>query len=57
MKQNFSVVFYASILFLLTNGFYLVKNVVLKTMIPIDMIPLLHDGRRVPCDAGVCDRL
>ena len=40
MKQNFSVVFYASILFLLTNGFYLVKNVVLKTMIPIDMIPL-----------------
>lgn len=40
MKQNFSVLFYASILFLLTNGFYLVKNVVLKTMIPIDMIPL-----------------
>ena len=40
MKQNFSVVFYASILFLLTNGFYLVKNVVLKTMIPLDMIPL-----------------
>ena len=40
MKQNLSVVFYASILFLLTNGFYLVKNVVLKTMIPIDMIPL-----------------
>ena len=40
MKQNLSVLFYASILFLLTNGFYLVKNVVLKTMIPIDMIPL-----------------
>ena len=40
MRQNFSIVFYASILFLLTNGFYLVKNIVMKTMIPIDMIPL-----------------
>ena len=40
MKQNFSVVFYASILFLLTNGFYLVKNIVMETMVPIDMIPL-----------------
>lgn len=40
MKQCFSIVFYATILFLLTNGFYLVKNIVLNTMIVIDMIPL-----------------
>lgn len=40
MKQNFSILFYATILFLLTNGFYLVKNIVMKTMITIDMIPL-----------------
>ena len=40
MRQNFSIVFYASILFLLTNGFYLVKNIVMKTTIAIDMIPL-----------------
>lgn len=40
MKQSLSIVFYATILFLATNGFYLVKNIVLNTMIPIDMIPL-----------------
>lgn len=40
MKQNLSIVFFATILFLLTNGLYLVKNIVMKTMIPIDMIPL-----------------
>ncbi len=40
MRQIFSIVFYASILFLLTNGFYLVKNIVMKTTIAIDMIPL-----------------
>ena len=40
MKQNFSIVFFATILFLLTNGFYLVKNIALKTMITIDMVPL-----------------
>ncbi len=40
MKQNFSIVFYATLLFLLTNGFYLVKNLALGTVIPIDMAPL-----------------
>ncbi len=40
MKQSLSIVFFATILFLLTNGFYLVKNIVLDTMIVIDMIPL-----------------
>lgn len=40
MRQNFSIVFYAAILFLLTNGFYLVKNLVLHTTLPLDMIPL-----------------
>lgn len=40
MKQNFAIVFFATILFLLTNGFYLVKNIVLKTTITIDMVPL-----------------
>ena len=40
MKQNFAIVFFAAILFLLTNGFYLVKNIVLKTTITIDMVPL-----------------
>ena len=40
MRQSFSMVFYATILFLLTNGFYLVKNIVFNTMIVIDMIPL-----------------
>ncbi len=40
MKQNLNIVFYATMLFILTNGFYLVKNVVLNTMITIDMIPL-----------------
>ncbi len=40
MKQNLSIVFYATILFLLTNGFYLVKNIIFNTMIVIDMVPL-----------------
>ena len=40
MKQNFSIIFFATILFLLTNGFYLVKNIILNTMIVIDMVPL-----------------
>ncbi len=40
MKQSLSIVFFATILFLLTNGFYLIKNIVLDTMIVIDMIPL-----------------
>lgn len=40
MKQNFAVVFYAAILFLLTNGVYLVKNLIMKTTILIDMVPL-----------------
>ena len=53
MKQNFSILFYAAILFLLTNGFYLVKKIVMKTMITIDMIPLYYDGRRLPCDADL----
>lgn len=39
-KQSLSIVFYATILFLLTNGFYLIKNIVFNTMIVIDMIPL-----------------
>ena len=40
MRQNFSVVFYAAILFMLTNGIYLVKNIRARSMIPIDMVPL-----------------
>lgn len=40
MRQSLSIVFFATILFLLTNGFYLVKNIIFKTMIVIDMIPL-----------------
>ena len=40
MKQNFSIVFYATILCLITNGFYLIKNIIFKTMITIDMVPL-----------------
>ena len=40
MRQSFSIVFFATILFTLTNGFYLVKNILLNTMITIDMIPL-----------------
>ena len=40
MKQSLSIVFFATFLFLLTNGFYLVKNIVFNTMITIDMIPL-----------------
>ena len=39
-RQSFSIVFYATILFLMTNGFYLVKNIVMDTMIVIDMVPL-----------------
>lgn len=39
-RQSFSIVFYATILFLMTNGFYLVKNIVMNTMIVIDMVPL-----------------
>lgn len=40
MRQNYSIVFCAVVLFLLTNGFYLVKNIIMKTMLPLDMIPL-----------------
>lgn len=40
MRQSLSIVFFATILFLMTNGFYLVKNIVFNTMIVIDMIPL-----------------
>lgn len=40
MRQSLSIVFFATILFLITNGFYLVKNIVFDTMIVIDMIPL-----------------
>lgn len=39
-RQSFSIVFYATILFLMTNGLYLVKNIVMDTMIVIDMVPL-----------------
>ena len=40
MKQNLSILTYAAVLFLLTNGFYLVKNLLLRPTIPIDMAPL-----------------
>lgn len=40
MKQNLAIVFYGTFLFLLTNGFYLVKNLILRTTLPLDMIPL-----------------
>ena len=40
MRQNFSILFYATIIFLMTNGFYLVKNIAMNTTLPIDMIPL-----------------
>ena len=40
MKQSFSIVFFATVLFLMTNGFYFIKNIVMNTMIPIDMVPL-----------------
>lgn len=40
MRQSLSIVFFATIIFLITNGFYLVKNIVFNTMIVIDMIPL-----------------
>ena len=39
-RQSFSIVFFATIIFTLTNGFYLVKNILFNTMITIDMIPL-----------------
>ena len=40
MRQNFAVVFYAAILFLLTNGIYLVKNIAAHSLIPVDVVPL-----------------
>ena len=40
MRQNFSVVFYAAILFLLTNGIYLAKNIAARSMLPLDVVPL-----------------
>ena len=40
MRQSLSIVFFATILFLATNGFYLVKNIIFDTAIVIDMIPL-----------------
>ena len=38
MRQNFAVVFYAAILFLLTNGIYLVKNIAAHSLIPVDVV-------------------
>ena len=40
MRQSMSIVYYATIVFLVTNGFYLVKNIIFNTMIVIDMVPL-----------------
>ncbi len=40
MRQSMSIVYYATIVFLATNGFYLVKNIIFNTMIVIDMVPL-----------------
>ena len=40
MKQSLSLVFYATIMFLITNGFYLVKNLISNNSPAIDMIPL-----------------
>lgn len=40
MKQDLSIVYYATFLFIVTNGFYLVKNFIMKTTILIDMVPL-----------------
>ena len=40
MRQSLSIVFYATIIYLLTNGLYLVKNIIFNTMIVIDMVPL-----------------
>ena len=40
MKQCLSIIYYATFLFLLTNGFYLVKNYIMNTRIVIDMVPL-----------------
>ena len=40
MRQSLSIVFFATIIFLLTNGLFLVKNIVCNTMFPIDMAPL-----------------
>lgn len=40
MKQSFSIIFFATFLFLLTNGFYCIKNIVTNEMIVIDMVPL-----------------
>ena len=40
MRQSLSIVFFATILFLATNGFYLLKNIIFDTTIVIDMIPL-----------------
>ena len=40
MRQSLSIVYYATIVFLITNGFYLVKNIIFNTMIVIDMVPL-----------------
>lgn len=40
MRQSMSIVYYATIVFLLTNGFYLIKNIIFNTMIVIDMVPL-----------------
>lgn len=40
MRQSMSIVYYATIVFLVTNGFYLIKNIIFNTMIVIDMVPL-----------------
>ncbi len=40
MKQSLSLVFYATIMSLITNGFYLVKNLISNNSPAIDMIPL-----------------
>lgn len=57
MRQNYSIVFCAVVLFLLTNGFYLVKNIIMKTMLPPRHDTALHDGRCVPGDAAFYDFL
>lgn len=40
MKQCLSLVFYATILFMITNGVFLVKNNLDNATFPVDMVPL-----------------
>ena len=41
MRQNFSIILCAAVLYLLTNGFYLVKHIIQKTMTPLARFALL----------------